>query len=506
MMQKIYVLFSLCALYCFGEDDVWIINATGQPAWVYVTKKGQAGLDEMAKDIKAKLNAQSSMNASGVNITDVYIWPTNVSSPSEDKIRDEAKILNLHVDYKGQKQIFVVQKNGEYKLADRTIVSSNYPDWNSLVGKAEKNGSIESSPWVGSTKQDLISMFAEIPTTGEKIAGWDINNLVPSAYDANKAKVLFQSIGEFLDLHDRKEGWSHFQGIKRLPAWLGLGQYIALNSGQYTNFQAHLFIVKLDSESATECLQGNEGVNHKKDRIIKKIVLGKKPFWHPGGIDICGKYLVVPLASWKVQKDEDIETKTVIYDIENPENPIEVFVLKKKKNVQAVTLTRLPNNYYLLLLRSGRLEFYYSKSTNLADGFFDTPTVSLPKSGILFGGCQNLNFITAGDGSLMMVTTYNTKSTAPIINGEDRADFYEVVYNLKNLELINDSLKNGQPSTINSFDTIAIRRLISKHMFCSDGYGNFSAAADIDIVSQDQINLLTVYHWTDSGTIRMTIF
>jgi hypothetical protein len=491
------------SVYAFADDNVWIINATGKPAWVYVTKKGRAGVDKTVKDIKQKLDSQNAMQAEGVNITDVYVWPSNDSSPSGEKVRDEAKKLGLHVSYKDQKRIYCIVENGKYKLSEKTNVSNKYPGWADIIAKADKDGSTESNPWVGKDKRELINKFKAIPVRGKKVSAWDVNNLIPDAYDASKKKVLFQSITEFLDIKDREEGWSHIQGVKRMPAWLNLGQYIILSSGQYTNFEPHLFVAKLDSVSASGALKSNDSADKKGDRVVAKIVIDKKPYWHPGGIDVCGKHLIVPISTWKTATSN---SKFVIYDISNPEKPLKVVESPHAGNLSAAALTRLPNNYYLLALLNGNIEMYYSKSTTLADGFYSTPTVKLPKGGLLAGGAQNINFVTAGDGTLMMTGSANTKETSPIINGEDHIDLYEITYDIQKMEAINKALKEGKTSDLLPLDTVSVNNIDSKRMYCSDDHCNFNSAADLDIVSRNSLGILAAYHWAEGDKFRMTIF
>ena len=169
-------------------------------------------------------------------------------------------------------------------------------------------------------------------------------------------------------------------------------------------------------------------------------------------------------------------------------------------------MARLPNNHYLLIFNGDTIDFYYSKSTNINDGFFNSPTASIPAQGILSHNPQSINCITAGNGTLFMTASYNTKSTAPIINGEDHITLYSIDYSIKNLETNNSDLSAEKKPSISSFKTIAVHPIADKHFTCKGDYCNFAAAASVDTISRNKFDILGVYHWVKDKQIRMTIF
>lgn len=506
----------LAGTYAWAQR-VWVYNATSAPVWVVVKKKGRAGVDSSVADTKQKVAPLSYLSDEGVNITDIYVCEDSNKALSQKEIEEKASKNSLHRSYSSDNPRYFVRKDNAKLKLDTTvsISSSNYPSWNNLVSAAEKRGSAQSNPWVGSSGSELIQIFKKISKDGFPLSSYDPRGIISERYDEKKAKTVLATIKDALKIEERIQGWTHFQGGVRLPNWLNLGNYVVLSGGTYTDdpktCKPNLFLLKLENQSQSGTLKQLDTKSDPKNVVVKDFVSvqqGSKdasaPYWHPGGLGLCGRYLIVPVAKLK----HDLKgTKIQIYDIKNPENATMIVELASPFNYAAVDMARLPNNLYLLAgLDGSRLDFYVSKSTNISDGFYSQPTVALPSNGMVEKDSQNISLITAGDGTLFMAMTNNTNSSSPLISGDDKLWVFKIDYDMAKIEAINKELAQGKTATISPFDAISTSKVVDMKLDCGGSWCNFRASGFVYPISDKKLEILGVYHWVVDGMIKMKVF
>ncbi len=212
---------------------------------------------------------------------------------------------------------------------------------------------------------------------------------------------------------------------------------------------------------------------------------------HAGGTQISGDILAVPLED---PVGTNPQGEIVFFDVSQPLNPVRLpfSITNTIHNFGVVGFTRLPDGRYFLLATWGdnsQLEYFLSSGTTL-DSLPATPSGSIsgssisgwPISGALgIGYCyQTINFITQADGQLFLACTYNTASTAPIINGLDLGELYRVSF---------------------SGTTPSFSKLSTRHFHCSSNSsgsnGNFNAAAGYYVSPAGELLLYSTTHDND---------
>jgi len=366
------------------------------------------------------------------------------------------------------------------------------------IGKngLQKNGSEFDNPWVN----NVINNFDRIAQKASaELVAYDTHNTIPGEYYADQAKVVTQTIGEVLNIKDRIEGYSHFQSIKRVPKTT----IVYLDGGSAITKNAHLFILDMKSEPPMGPWVSNthDKTAKQRDTIVKTITLYEGiTHWHPGGMDICGKYLVIPL-------EGPTGTQVTFYDISDPLNPKKLNAhINIAGGCMANALARLPDDHYLAgaMMNSISLDLYYSKTTQLEDGFFDTPTVLDVPRETSRTNYQNINFITQTDGTLFMIGTQNTKQTSPIISGQDYMDLFIIEYDIVKFANINKLIEQGK--NIESKDLAAYARCLrQKDIHCEDRC-NFNAGGTIFIKDQSSLAIYATPHWPHDKKTMFNIY
>jgi hypothetical protein len=286
---------------------------------------------------------------------------------------------------------------------------------------------------------------------------------------------------------------NHFQGIARLPEYLGLGQYLLVTGNNphndpYFGPQAHLFVIKMGAQPATGLFTSEQAKS--RDNVIQQVINLTEDFpgyIHPGGIQTCGKYLTIPL-------EGRMPAKIAFYELaKKPDNTPSITKLKVEVSCPtgqdgATALARLNDGHYIIGCWGDTrgLDFYYSKACNVDDGF--THVADLHPT---FGATnpQNINLINDIDGSLYLVATYNDNLKTPYkkwpvnYRGNDIAVLFKVV--------IPQKISEAPDGSSGGFKLIQIG---SKTFKQNDGY-NFAAAAGIYIPNTDAIYLYSSSHW-----------
>jgi hypothetical protein len=308
-------------------------------------------------------------------------------------------------------------------------------------------------------------------------------------------------------------GLNHFQSIKRLPEHLGLGNYFAITGSDPIKPVAQLFIVRLDTKNTQGKLAKIliNGKPQRNDRLICTLDLGKE-YWHIGGIDSAGKYLAVAMSN-------DNDSKILFFDISDPEhlNQLKTQIDRPLRNSIAVALTRLKNGQFVLAVwtdghknTSRGLDFYFSRSKSLPDGFQDHHTIHIPDTAfdhfMQKQQYQNISFINDFEGNVYLVGTGNTSATAPLKAGIDHADLFLIDFSKITQNKI-DRARAYDPSSIVTKLPIGsflphVTFIKEKHMYCKQGICNFNAGATTYVPDQQHIYIYSLPHWLcNNGTL-----
>ncbi len=231
---------------------------------------------------------------------------------------------------------------------------------------------------------------------------------------------------------------NHFQGIQKLP---GDGNYV-VTGGDIKLKRADLFLIN----------------NYKVD---KRITLDHWPYWHPGGIQAQAGIIAIPIEEWKKEKVSKIvffkNNKKLNYELDIPHS-----------TAGAIAFEKLPDGRMLLIsYNMSKLDFYFSKSESIAEGFENHPTYSLTG---LKSGAQGMGLITQCDGKMFLMTFHNTGKVPPLFNGKDMALLYELNLKSQTLKLVAD-----------------------RHLDCS-GKCNFAAGAGVH-VEKGKLSIISVGHF-----------
>jgi hypothetical protein len=207
---------------------------------------------------------------------------------------------------------------------------------------------------------------------------------------------------------------NHFQGIQKLP---GLNNFVITGSDI--------------NEKSGDLIVINNG------EIVRRLTLEKWPYWHPGGIQVQDNILAVPVEEYK--KSEI--SKIYFYDLADVTYPTKLPILIDIPRTKsgAVLFHRFPSGQYIIgSYNMNVVDFYFSKSTNLLDGFENIPRYSFDKQKFDFGGkppfyfgAQSVNFIPQCDGKLFMVFFENTGKVTPIFSKDDRALLFSLDFKAK---------------------------------------------------------------------------
>lgn len=207
---------------------------------------------------------------------------------------------------------------------------------------------------------------------------------------------------------------NHFQSIQKLP---GENNFV-LTGSDIGEKRGDLIIIN-------------------KGKIIKREPLGKYPYWHPGGTQLLGDILALPIEEYKKTEVGQI----YFYDFKDVTNPkkLQVMIDVPKTKAGAVLFYRLPDGKYLIgSYNMSKIDFYFSNTSYLLDGFEKTPRFTYERKKFDLGqsqpfefGAQNINIIRQCDGKLFMIFFNNLGKAAPVLNGEDQALLFSLDFNAK---------------------------------------------------------------------------
>jgi len=348
-----------------------------------------------------------------------------------------------------------------------------------LAGSPARVLAQEPRPADAPVLEDVEAAFGRIDTRGEHSTAC-ANGLIPKPlYRAAFTNFLFGLR-------------NHFQGIQRLPD----PGYVVI-SGSNKGI-SDLFIVRLapppGSDSST-CAGA----------VVARIIVDDV-MWHPGGLSMLGPILAVPVFGGTPRM-----AKIVFFDLSAPETPrrLPVEIMRPGRKATATALTRLPSGHVLVAVLSAfdglprRIDFYLSRTTDLAEGFEPEPVTwrtgdvdARPGQDRSFSHFQNINFVTQADGRLYLVGSHNSTAPQTFFPGRDYLDLYEVVFPKDTIDRADPVL---QPPTIT--------KVAKRKLQCTDGYCNLDTAAGlfVDPVTQS-ISVYATPGWLDGNTIKMTVY
>lgn len=326
---------------------------------------------------------------------------------------------------------------------------------------------------------------------------------VPTVYSSSRDEVILQIAQEKGPEKkyspEKKNGArpsvSHFQTIKLIREQNGARpKFIALAAGDVRTWKSQLFIAQHPQEGKL-----TEGW-----KVVKYININdskdENDLWHPGGMDISGKYLALPIEDWMVKKYLSKElypgvlthyeerSKIIFFDISNPLHPkrLPVAIERTSGFCPAVAFTRLDNGKFLVYSGGGG-DVFISNTDRLEDGFKYYSSLKRAMG-------QNLSFVTIGkNGDLYIIGTDNTSNLSPIYTGKNMAYLYKFEYD--------PDSKAG-----------SVTKIAEKSCFCGEsgvagvlegpGDCNFNSAGNVTSMG----GMLGLYHYVTDGKLRCTLF
>lgn len=211
-------------------------------------------------------------------------------------------------------------------------------------------------------------------------------------------------------------------------------------------------------------------------------LLEKAPGSHAGGMQIMGRFLVVPFYGLSGNPDA-----LSIYDLQDPKRPKQRTLLKAaEKNGGSfgnASLARMANGRYLLLgLGGGKITPFVSKGTSFPEkpdewtrGRNFSPgklwaaggDSSPPVIKSLGSGYQNTQLVADCNGELFILGTHNSHKLSYFhMGGKDYIDIWKVTL---------QEIQNGD-----AYD-IHLKKVGNRHMYCGKEWCNFNTGASVYI-------------------------
>ena len=251
--------------------------------------------------------------------------------------------------------------------------------------------------------------------------------------------------------------------------------------------------------------------------MINILKLKSRPYWHAGGISLCGEILIVPIEDSKKNKSQ-----IRFYNAKNPVKPIDLgdqaAIYDPINKAGAVSMVRLKNGHFLVAVwiddndydsRNRRITFYYSQTSDLLDGFKDPVTNKYQREDwpykALHSGrqpqYQSIQLLIQNNEHLYMIGTENSAKLSPVARGKNRARLYRIEF-------------FGQDINDPDFrlSTVSVSRPI-KNEFPDGkifGYGdiqyNYDAGCGVYITPEKKIALYPTHHWKYNRYINIAEF
>lgn len=233
----------------------------------------------------------------------------------------------------------------------------------------------------------------------------------------------------------------HFQGMARLPQShpfiamsansIGGDKSFFSNGCFYPNeapngFGAHLFIARMGSKGSGSGAWGG-GWSPSQDNVVSHLLLHSDKFnyWHPGGMQAIGNYLVVG-----VDSGEDDPSHVFTIKVSNPYSPVKVDDLYRSHDrAEAVAIVRESSDKYLLAVgtdSSQDVEFYRSLGTNIEDPDYQPLGFINWIGSAKEGNYNNMALVReCGTNQIFLIGAYNTGLYGEI-GGTNKAQLWKL--------------------------------------------------------------------------------
>jgi hypothetical protein len=333
---------------------------------------------------------------------------------------------------------------------------------------------------------DAEAAFAALPRHG---AAFPVR-VAPTLFTGRRAKRYLQHTYAGENRSD-----NHLQGVQRYR------DFLYFTAGDMTERVAHLFVSRLECDENGVPIGGE----------VAAVLCIDDENDHPGGMQRLGNVLAIAMEGRG-------DSSVVFLQLDDPLRPavIRGATIRRPglRKASAAALTRLPDGrvlagvcwYEARLLRRDRawLDLYLSAGTDLRNGW--QPARVAVDVRAQFGDAppwQSIAFldarVAAGDDGASLVTVYllglrNTKqSLSNYVPGKDLADQFRLTFPAAALDAWGDDVK----PVLAHIDT-------DRFMF-DEYWGNFSAAAGIDVEDDRSIALYGAHHWRIGERLRVSV-
>jgi hypothetical protein len=245
------------------------------------------------------------------------------------------------------------------------------------------------------------------------------------------------------------------------------------------------------------------------DGLVAVVTLDKNR-WHAGGLAALGDILAIPVYG-------DGLSEVVFLHVAEPESPTRfpASVLRlNNARANAVALAKLADQRFVCAVwwededqtPKGRIDFYVSKDTNFINGFqsgvFTWVFTAVGRNHDRDPKYQAIGFVTPKDWNqhadgltrLYLIGTENEAVAAPLENGRNLADLFEVRIAS---DMFGDRPNGERPQ---------IRWVNTREFRCSREFANLDAAGGVYVSMAGELSLYGGYHWRVDNTFRFAEF
>jgi len=266
---------------------------------------------------------------------------------------------------------------------------------------------------------------------------------------------------------------NHFQGVERLRD----SNFMVVSGGVIQEHQAQLFVAEMRSRPEEgdfgSNLSGKPAAAPPEDGMVERLDFDDPVHWHAGGLARIGDVVVVPLSS-----HGENDSRIVFYDFSTPLNPVKIPTeIVQAQGGGSVAIEKLPDGRFIVVTQiEEALQFYYSRSARLEDGFEDAVVSRRTKVKRGFHG-EGIQLIRQCDGRLFYLDFDNDGPLPPLINGQDQVRLHEIT-----------------GATGNRADDIVAELKSRVHLTCG-GSCNFAATAGLYVGEDHRVRIYSTYFY-----------
>jgi hypothetical protein len=327
-------------------------------------------------------------------------------------------------------------------------------------------------------------------------------------FDVTPVKHLVASLdrlhckGQFIEIDHQKQIPdleyvkinNHFQGIQRTRN----SNYILITGASKKSTHAHLFVIKINGDKQ-KAFGSNILIKGKEDygSLVDVFCLAANPYWHAGGLSICGDIMCVPLEGDGRSAGKS-NSRIAFYNIKNPTEPIKypTEIFRANQKAGASCLIRMPDKHFHCAVWSDsdhlpkRFDLYRSKTQNLQDGFLKYKRISIDQVLDRTGRqprFQTIQFMRDESGEVYIIGFLNTRKTAPIINGTNKLFVYKLGFD-------------------QAHKIVGMNQIYARQFDDGRSYYNMGAATGGFVNSKGSLSLYSAHHWKTRKFIRLAEF